>query len=56
MVLVDFVCRIATLAAAIVIAAPAGALAQSLVCKPIVRGDSAASLARRLTGDAATGV
>ena len=53
MVLVDFVCRIATLAAAIVIAAPAGALAQSLVCKPIVRGDSAASLARRLTGDAA---
>jgi hypothetical protein len=53
MSLVDLVCRIATLAVAIVIAAPAGALAQSLVCKPIVRGDSAASLARRLTGDAA---
>jgi hypothetical protein len=28
-------------------------LAQSLVCQPIVRGDSAASLARRLTGDSA---
>ena len=53
MALVHLVCRIATLAAAIVIAAPAGALAQSLVCKPIVRGDSAASLARQLTGDAA---
>ena len=53
MALVAPVCRIATLAAAIVMAAPAGALAQSLVCKPIVRGDSAASLARRLTGDAA---
>jgi len=53
MALVDLVCRIATLAAAIVLAAPAGALAQSLVCKPIVRGDNAASLARRLTGDAA---
>ncbi len=53
MALLSLVCRIALLAAAIVIAAPVGALAQSLVCWPIVRGDSASSLARRLTGDAA---
>ena len=53
MALLCLVCRIATLAAAIVMAAPTDLVAQSLVCKPIVRGDSAASLARRLTGDAA---
>jgi len=47
------VCRITTLAAAFVTIAPVGVLAQSLVCMPIVRGDSATSLARRLTGDPA---
>jgi hypothetical protein len=47
------ICRNATLAAAFVMIAPVGVLAQSLVCMPIVRGDSATSLARRLTGDPA---
>jgi hypothetical protein len=46
-------CRVAMLTVASVLAAPLGVVAQSLVCLPIVRGDTAASLARRLTGDAA---
>ena len=53
MPLLSRVCRIATLAAAFVTIAPVGALGQSLVCLPIVRGESATSLARRLTGDPA---
>jgi hypothetical protein len=39
---------------AVVVAVPFGAIAQPLVCRPVSPGESAASLARRLTGEAAT--
>ena len=45
--------RIATLIVLILAAAPLGAEARQFVCWPIVRGDTAVSLARRLTGNAA---
>jgi hypothetical protein len=44
--------RVLTVILLLLCAAPAGARAQDFVCWPIVRGDTASSLARRLTGDA----
>src|SRR5262245_63951657 len=45
--------RLATVVLLLLCAAPAGVEAQPFVCQPIVSGDTAAGLARRLTGNAA---
>src|SRR5262245_11884787 len=45
--------RVAMLAVAIVIASPVDAVAQGFVCSRVGPGDTASSLARRLTGDTA---
>src|SRR5262245_54397068 len=45
--------RVLAVVLLLVCAAPSGAEAQDFVCWPIARGDTASSLALRLTGDAA---